>query len=143
MAGDGNLRNQMIELAAEMGISKKVFFPGFLDVEEVKDLFSITDLLVMPSVSEPFGLIAVEALSADVPVIVSKESGVSEILKSICSVDYWETEELANKMDELLHNDRKAAEMVQSCKKTLETQSWNSVARQVIKVYQNQLSAVN
>ncbi len=97
MAGSGDLMHRAIEMAAELGIGHKVLFTGFLRGEDVKKIYEIADLYVMPSVSEPFGIAPLEALDHDVPVIISKQSGVSEVLTHALKVDFWDVDEIANK----------------------------------------------
>jgi len=96
MAGNGNLLHPMIERAAKLGISSKIHFPGFLDRPAMSRLFSMTDVYVMPSVSEPFGISPLEAIQAGVPVIVSRQSGVQEVLRHALKVNWWDVPKLAN-----------------------------------------------
>ena len=97
MAGSGDMMYRAIELAAELGIGQKVLFTGFLRGEDVRKIYEMADLYVMPSVSEPFGIAPLEALNYDVPVIISKQSGVSEVLTHALKVDFWDVNEIANK----------------------------------------------
>jgi glycogen(starch) synthase len=90
--------HRSIELAAELGIGQKVLFTGFLRGEDVQKIYKMADLYVMPSVSEPFGIAPLEALDNDVPVIISKQSGVSEVLMHALKVDFWDVNEIANKI---------------------------------------------
>lgn len=98
MAGSGDLMHQSIEMAAGLGIGHKVLFTGFLRGEDVQKIYKIADLYVMPSVSEPFGIAPLEALDHDVPVIISRQSGVSEVLAHALKVDFWDVNEMANKI---------------------------------------------
>jgi glycosyltransferase involved in cell wall biosynthesis len=98
MAGSGDLMYQSVELAAHLGIGQKVLFTGFLRGDDVGKIYKMADLYVMPSVSEPFGIAPLEALDNDVPVIISKQSGVSEVLKHALKVDFWDVNEMANKI---------------------------------------------
>jgi len=98
MAGSGDLMHRAVELAAELGIGHKVLFTGFLRGEDVQKIYKMADLFVMPSVSEPFGIVPLEALEHDVPVIISKQSGVSEVLSHALKVDFWDVNEIANKI---------------------------------------------
>ena len=98
MAGSGDLMHRAIEMAAELGIGQKVLFTGFLRGEDVQKIYKMADLYVMPSVSEPFGIAPLEALDNDVPVIISKQSGVSEVLVHALKVDFWDVNEIANKI---------------------------------------------
>ena len=104
MAGSGDLIRRTIELAAEMGIGHKVLFTGFLRGNDVDRIFQMADLFVMPSVSEPFGLVPLEALRNDVPVIISKQSGVAEVLTHALKVDFWDINEMANKIVAVLRH---------------------------------------
>ena len=98
MAGSGDLMYRSVELAAQLGIGQKVLFTGFLRGDDVRRIYQMADLYVMPSVSEPFGIAPLEALDNDVPVIISKQSGVSEVLKHALKVDFWDVNEMANKI---------------------------------------------
>lgn len=98
MAGSGDMMHRAIELAAELGIGHKVLFTGFLRGRDVQNIYKMADLFVMPSVSEPFGIVPLEALDNDVPVIISKQSGVSEVLLHALKVDFWDVDEIANKV---------------------------------------------
>ncbi len=97
VAGSGDMMNRIVTLAAELGIGHKVLFTGFLRGDEVRQIYKMADLYVMPSVSEPFGIAPLEALDHDVPVIISKQSGVSEVLTHALKVDFWDVDEIANK----------------------------------------------
>ncbi|MCK4999388.1 MAG: glycosyltransferase family 4 protein [Anaerohalosphaera sp.] len=98
MAGSGDMMHRTIEMAAELGIGNKVLFTGFLRGDDVRKVYEMADLYVMPSVSEPFGIAPLEALNHDVPVLISKQSGVSEVLTHALKVDFWDVQEMANKI---------------------------------------------
>jgi glycogen synthase len=98
MAGSGDMMHRAVEMAAELGIGSKVLFTGFLRGEDVNKIFKMADLYVMPSVSEPFGIAPLEALDNDVPIIISKQSGVSEVITHALKVDFWDVDEIANKI---------------------------------------------
>jgi len=98
MAGSGDMIQRTVEMAAELGIGSKVLFTGFLHGEDVQKIYKMADLYVMSSVSEPFGIAPLEALDNDVPVIISKQSGVSEVLKHALKVDFWDIQDMANKI---------------------------------------------
>jgi len=104
MAGSGDMIRRMIELAAAMGIGHRVTFTGFLRGADLDRVFEMADLYVMPSVSEPFGLAPLEALQHDVPVLISKQSGVSEVLTHALKVDFWDIHEMANKIVAVLRH---------------------------------------
>ena len=98
MAGSGDMMRSTIELAASLGIGSKVLFTGFLRGEDVRKVYEKADLYVMPSVSEPFGIAPLEALNHDIPVLISKQSGVAEVLTHVLKADFWDTTEIANKI---------------------------------------------
>ena len=98
VAGSGDQAKRMIELAAGLGIGHKVLFTGFLRGRDIQRVFSMADLYVMPSVSEPFGIAPLEAMGHDVPVLISKSSGVSEVLVHALKVDFWDIDDMADKI---------------------------------------------
>jgi len=98
VSGSGDMLPAMVERSARLGLAKNVYFTGFLRGKDVERMYSMADLYVMPSVSEPFGITPLEAMALDVPVIVSRQSGVSEILTHALKVDFWDVDELANKI---------------------------------------------
>lgn len=102
MVGAGDMLPKMVERAARMGLARHVHFTGFLKGPDVERIYSMADVYVMPSVSEPFGISPLEALALDTPVIVSRQSGVSEVLSNALKVDFWDVEEIANKILALL-----------------------------------------
>lgn len=98
MAGDGDMLYRSIELAAQLGIGSRVLFTRFLRGDDVRKVYQMADLYVMPSVSEPFGIAPLEALQHDVPVLISKQSGIAEAFRNALKVDFWDVQEMANKM---------------------------------------------
>ena len=103
----------MIHRVAATGMQDRFHFTGFLRGEELDRVFSISDLCIMPSVSEPFGIVPIEAMRFGLPVIVSKQSGVSEILDHAIKVDFWDTDLLAEKIVEVLTEHDKTEDMIQ------------------------------
>lgn len=102
IAGTGDMEPFIIEKAAELGIADKVLFAGFLNEGDVERAYKMSDVYVMPSVSEPFGITALEAMKNKAPAIVSKQSGVSEVVRHCLKVDFWDIDELSNKIIALL-----------------------------------------
>lgn len=102
MAGSGDMERQMMHLAASLGIADRVLFPGFLRGRDQYEAYKLADLFVVPSVSEPFGLTALEAMRLGVPTIVSKQSGVAEALTSNFTVDFWDIDKMAEMMRAVL-----------------------------------------
>lgn len=96
IAGSGDMEEKMIRLVARKKISRNFFFTGFLEGEELKELLSISSAFVMPSVSEPFGIAPLEAIQAGVPTIISRQSGVSEVLNHAIKVDFWDVDSMAD-----------------------------------------------
>jgi len=104
VAGSGDMEWQLIRQATQMGMADKVFFAGFARDDELNTLYRSADLFVLPSVSEPFGLTPLEALINGTPVLISKQSGVSEVLRHALKVDFWDTDEMANQIIAVLKN---------------------------------------
>ena len=135
MAGSGDMIRHTIELAASMGIGHKVLFTGFLRGGDVEKVFKMADLYVMPSISEPFGIAPLEAMSHDVPVIISKQSGVSEVLTHALKVDFWDVEEMANKIIAVLRHPPLAQALRQHGSFEVKKLSWLDAARSCLNVY--------
>lgn len=135
MAGSGDALPAMINRVASAGISRNFHFTGFLNKKDIDKLLSFTNVYVMPSVSEPFGITPLEAIQANVPVIISKQSGVSEVIGGALKVDFWDTDALSDAISGLLKH-KSLAEMLR--KKALEDLSgltWNSAAKKVKRIY--------
>jgi glycogen(starch) synthase len=137
MAGAGDMISRMIKRVAQLGIGKNFHFTGFLRGEEVEQIFTMSDLYVMPSVSEPFGISPLEAMIYDVPVIISKQSGVSEILRHALKVDFWDVKEIANKIIAILKYPVLAAEIVEKSQEDVRTIRWENAAEKTVTVYQS------
>jgi glycogen synthase len=135
MAGNGDLLKKMITLVATKKLSNHFHFTGFLKGKEVDKLLAMTDVFVMPSVSEPFGIVPLEAIQHNIPVIISKQSGISEVLPHAIKIDYWNTYELANSIYLLLHQKRFANKMKMNNKTTLRKLTWNNTANTVNAAY--------
>jgi len=135
IAGGGDLTRRTIEMASQMGIGHKVLFTGFLRGGDVDRVFKMADLYVMPSVSEPFGIAPLEAMSHDVPVLISKQSGVSEILNHALKVDFWDTNEMANKIVAVLKHPPLASTLRQHGSFEVRQLSWLDAARACQQVY--------
>jgi glycogen(starch) synthase len=143
MAGSGDMIRRTIEMAAAMGIGHKVLFTGFLRGPDVERVFKMADLYVMPSVSEPFGIAPLEAMSHDVPVIVSKQSGVSEILNHALKVDFWDVNEMANKIVAVLRHPPLASTLRQHGSFDVRKRTWVDAARECVGVYGQAVGMVN
>lgn len=135
VAGSGEMLPSLIHLSISLGISDKVMFTGPLTEEEVKHIYRISSVYVLPSVSEPFGITALEAITAGTPVIVSKNSGVAEILRNCLTVDFWDVDEMANKIIALLRYDALRNTIKENAKKEARFFTWDRTARKTIEVY--------
>ncbi len=140
MAGSGDMARRMIEMAAEYGIGHKVLFTGFLRGADVDKAFRMADLFVMPSVSEPFGLVPLEALRNDVPVLISKQSGVAEVLNHVLKVDFWDVDEMANKIIAVLKHTPLQTTLREYGNYEVRKFSWQQSAQKCVEVYNRTLS---
>lgn len=136
MAGSGDMIKEVIELAAREGIGHKVLFTGFLRGKDVERVFKMADVYVMPSVSEPFGIAPLEAISHDVPVIISKQSGVSEVLTHALKVDFWDTDEMANKIIAVLRHPPLGATLREHADLEVRQLTWDGAASRCEQVYE-------
>ncbi len=141
MAGSGDMIKECIQLAADLKLGQYVTFTGFLRGEDVQRVFEMADLYVMPSVSEPFGIAPLEALSHNVPVIISKQSGVSEVLTHVLKVDFWDTDEMANKVLAVLRHEPLRNTLRQQGQFELEKFSWRDSAMKLKRIYKQLISA--
>lgn len=135
VAGSGDMAVRMIEQAAALGIGHKVLFTGFLRGRDVDRVFRMADCYVMPSVSEPFGIAPLEAMRNDTPVIVSKQSGVSEVLTHALKVDFWDTDEMANKIVAVLRYPPLSQTLREHGAFELRGLTWDGAAQKTVKVY--------
>ena len=136
-AGDGEQRNELIALAAQLGISSKVFFTGFVRGKHWRDAYSVADIFVMSSVSEPFGLTALEAAHHDCSLIISKQSGVGDVLNSIFRFDFWDTKLLADQILGLATSPALLKQMKANIKQEYARLSWEEVGKVCIRIYED------
>lgn len=136
MAGSGDMAPKMIERIAELRLGRKFHFTGFLKGAEVEQMYRESDLYVMPSVSEPFGISPLEAMRYDVPVIISKTSGVAEVLESALKVDFWDIEELADKILAVLDHEPLRRELIDRGSMELKKIQWENAAEHIGHIYQ-------
>ena len=142
MAGSGDLMHRAVEMAAELGIGSKVLFTGFLHGEDVQKIYKMADLYVMPSVSEPFGIAPLEALNNDTPVIISRQSGVSEVLTHALKVDFWDVNEIANKIIAVLKYPPLEMTLRHYGNFEVRKLRWKDSAAKCAKIYEDALSLV-
>ncbi|RIJ49979.1 glycosyltransferase family 1 protein [Maribellus luteus] len=135
MAGSGDMLDAMIARTAQLGIADRFHFTGFLKGNDVSNLFRMTDVFVMPSVSEPFGIVPLEAMQLDVPVIISNQSGVAEVLENVIKVDFWDTFAMADSIHGILSYPSLSAHFKKEGRNEVGELKWVNSAMDVKKVY--------
>jgi len=140
MAGSGDLLNRMVRRVAKLKMGTKFHFTGFLAGPEVDTMFAMSDVYVMPSVSEPFGISPLEAMRSNVPVVISKQSGVSEVLKHAIKVDFWDIDAMADAIYGILHYKGLQKMFARYGKEEVDNLKWENAAYQVTEVYQSALN---
>lgn len=135
MAGSGDLLSKMIRRVAQLGISDKFHFTGFLKGDDVDKMFAMSDVYVMPSVSEPFGISPLEAMRSNVPVIISKQSGVSEVLEYAIKIDFWDVDAMADAIYGLLHYDALPQMFRKYGKEEVDNIKWDHAGIKVREIY--------
>lgn len=140
MAGNGDMMNQMIHMAASKGIADRFHFTGFLKGDQVFEMLKLSDVYIMPSVSEPFGISPLEAMQTNVPVIISKQSGVAEILTHAFKIDYWDIDAMADAIYGLITYPSLSKMFKIHGKEEVENLKWESAALKVRAVYNKAIS---
>ena len=135
MAGSGDMMRRMIRRAARLGITDKFHFTGFLKGDDVYQMFALSDVYVMPSISEPFGISPLEAMQSNVPVIISYQSGVSEILKHAIKVNFWDIDAMADAIYGILNYPALSDFIKKYGKEEVDTLKWENSAIHVKQVY--------
>jgi glycogen(starch) synthase len=136
MAGAGDMVPQILAQVERLGIAENFVFPGFVKGTEVEEMFAMADVYVMPSVSEPFGISALEAMAYNRPVIVSRQSGISEVLRHALKVDFWNVDELADKILALVNYPELREEIVEHGREEVRRFHWDQAAKKVVAIYQ-------
>ncbi len=139
MAGTGEKLRQLIETGAFHGVGDKFHFTGFLNKQKVNELLSITDVYCMPSVSEPFGLSALEAAQFHIPAVISKQSGVAEVMKGALKADFWDVNKMAEHIVNLITDDELYKQVVEQSTEDIKASTWDTAADKVIRVYNHVL----
>lgn len=135
IVGNGDMEPFIIEKVAEMGIADKVLFAGFLQGNDLERAYKMADVYVMPSVSEPFGITPLEAMSNKVPVIISKNSGVSEVIRHCLLVDFWDIDDMSNKIVAVLKYNTLRQSLSDNGFCEVKKFSWDVPAQKCIEVY--------
>lgn len=142
IVGSGEQYFELIEKAAALGISQNVIFTGFQRGKNWRDSFAIADLFVMPSVSEPFGIAPLEAIGFGAPTLVSKQSGVQEVLANTLKVDFWDVQEMANQITAVVQNDALRDTLLANASAELSRMSWDQTADKLFNIYQRHTEMV-
>jgi glycosyltransferase involved in cell wall biosynthesis len=135
VVGSGEQYYELIGLSAQLGISKNVVFTDFQRGKGYRDAYSIADLFVMPSISEPFGLTPLEAIGYGTPALISRQSGVAEVMKNCLKVDFWDTDEMANQIASVLQNNALRDELHANSLREYARLSWDKSADKLFDVY--------
>lgn len=140
IAGSGDMEQQIIQQAAFLGISDKVLFPGFLRGMQLNQVYKSADLFVLSSISEPFGITPLESVINGTPVLISRQSGVSEALSHALKVDFWDIDEMANQMLSVLYHDSLHQTLQENSQREIKKLTWREAAHKVNHVYRNLLN---
>jgi glycosyltransferase involved in cell wall biosynthesis len=135
VAGSGDMFPYVVERTAKLGLAANFLFAGFLKGDDIARAYASADVYVMPSVSEPFGLTPLEAMRQGTPVIVSRQSGVSEVIRHCLKVDFWDTDALAEKILAVIRHRPLADELTHAAAEDLDRISWRQAARRLLDVY--------
>ena len=139
LAGDGDMMQHVIERVAELGISDRFHFTGFLRGADIDKMFGMSDVYVMPSISEPFGISPLEAMRAKVPVVISKQSGVAEVLQHAIKVDFWDIDATADAIYGLLHYPALSKLFADKGEEEVNNLKWENVAKKLKVIYEKTL----
>ena len=135
VVGDGDMKNKIIKKATKLGISKNIIFTGYLQGCQIDSIYKLADVYVMPSVCEPFGLAPLESMKNGTPVILSKDAGVCEIIKNCLKVNYWNINQMAKKVIQLLESPLLHKKLSINGKKEIKKISWNKTAQKCKVLY--------
>lgn len=141
IVGTGEQDQELMNLAASLGITKNVIFTGFLRGKQWRDAFAIGDLLVMPSISEPFGITPLEGIGYGTPALISKQSGVSEVIRNCLKVDFWDIDEMANQIVAVMQNDGLRDELQANAYREVESMNWSHAADKLFAVLKSHAEA--
>lgn len=136
MAGSGDMLNRIIKRVAELRMGDKFHFAGFLKGNDVYSMYAMSDVYVMPSVSEPFGIAPLEAMQSEIPVIISKQSGVSEILNHAIKIDFWDVDAMSDAIYAMLHYNGINNMFSKYGKAEVENLKWDNAAHLIKTIYQ-------
>jgi glycosyltransferase involved in cell wall biosynthesis len=135
VSGSGDMEEYMIREVSRLGISKNFIFCGFLRGEELATIYRDSDIYVMPSVSEPFGLLPLEVMISDTPVLISKESGVSEIISCVLKSNFWDIDDMADKVISVLRHKKLQNHLSVNGREEVKAIHWKKAAQSLISLY--------
>ncbi|MBI4733619.1 MAG: glycosyltransferase family 4 protein [Rubrobacteridae bacterium] len=142
MIGSGDMQSSMVELAAREGLTGKLLFSPWLTDDKMDMAYQMADVFVMPSVSEPFGIVPLESIQNGTPVVVSKNSGFVEVVRSCFAVDFWDIDKMASAIVTLLKNEPYARSMVEQARREVAGLNWDVAAEKLVHVYDNAARSV-
>lgn len=137
ISGSGDMEHQIIRLAASFGLGDKIIFAGFVRGDDLMKLYRAADLYVMPSVSEPFGITALEALANGTPILVSKQSGAAEVLTHALKSDFWDVDDMTDKIVNVMHSSGLHDTLGEMGTKDVEHVTWERAAGKCANLYEN------
>lgn len=140
IVGDGDMRSHLEKMVEKLGITDRVLFTGFLSQFDLDRVYTLANVCVMTSVSEPFGLVVLEAMKHGVPVIVPRHAGVTEVVRHCLRIDYWDIDSIAEEILAVINNDSLAEELARNAAQEVAKLTWKRAARKLITVY-HRLSA--
>lgn len=142
LVGSGDQHRELIELSAKLGISQNVIFTGFQRGKQWRDAFGIADLFVMPSVSEPFGLTPLEAVVYETPSLISKQSGVSEVLGNCLKADFWDIEKMTDQIVSVIRHQSLPDTLLSNAKHELSKHTWDKTAQEILGIYNSHVRVI-
>ena len=137
MAGNGDMMSKMVDLSARYGISNKFHFTGFLKGNEIKEMLDMSDVFIMPSVSEPFGIVPLEAMQAKVPVIISLQSGVSELIRNVIKTDFWDINAMSDAIHAIISHNPLSKVLADEGNREVNRLNWKNSAGDIRNIYLN------
>jgi glycosyltransferase involved in cell wall biosynthesis len=140
IVGSGEQYFELLQLAADLGIAKNVIFTGFLRGKKWRDAYAAADLFVMPSISEPFGLTALEAIGYGTPALITRQSGVAEVMRNCLKVDFWDINEMANQITAVVQNDALRDTLHANSYQEFSQLSWSKAADKLLGIYDHHLA---
>jgi len=143
ISGWGDMQNQIIRQVGELGLSGHVIFAGALWEEDRDRMYQSADLVVMPSVSEPFGLVPLEAMQHGTPSLISKQSGVAEVLTHVLKIDFWDVDGMANNILAAMRYDVLRAQLTSEGRREINRLSWTDAAKKIVQLYKNLLNFIS